>query len=297
MGILSSVDNLTKWTSTKGNTMFIVLIVLGVGTYLLLTRIKCKWLMIPAAAAIGLLVPALYGVFPQISTAAAFPIINPRTWWVDIWGIGWGFELMNFVKALPFALLAVMMWPTDAVALRAIQESNYGPKAQKSLFEMNSTFTFVSIRNIIGCLLGGAQTSAIWRSFMIPLSVVRRPIGGSSLLLGVSGIAFALLGFPIDIAVYPPILGLVLLFGIFLPLTEVGLNTLKTPAQVQIASLCVVAGLAVNPVIGWAIALLAENLNVIKDHDNAVLIPQRRIRMTLVITAITSLSYIISVVL
>ena len=296
MGILSSVDTIRNWSTTKNNTMFMVLIVLGVAVYLLLTRIKCKWLMIPAVAIIGLIVPAIYGVFPQINTAPALPIINPKTWWVDIWGIGWGFEAINFVKALPFALLAVMMWPTDAVALRAIQESNYGPKAKKSLFEMNSTFAFVSIRNIAGCFLGGSQTSAIWRSFMIPLSIVRRPIGGSSFFLGVFGIVFALLGFPIDIAVYPPILGLVLLFGIFLPLTEVGLNTIKTPTQIQIASLCVIAGLAINPVIGWAIALLTENLNIIKDKDNIVTMSPRNIIMTIVVTAITSISYIISVV-
>lgn len=297
MGILSSVDSITKWATAKSNTMHILLIASGVFVYLLLTRIKCKWLMIPAAAVIGFIVPAMYGVLPQINTAPALPIINPRTWWVDLWGIGWGIEGINFVKALPFALLAVMMWPTDAVALRVIQESNYGPKAKRSLFEMNSTFAFVSIRNIIGCLFGGAQTSAIWRSFMIPLSIVRRPIGGSSFFLGVFGIAFALLGFPIDIAVYPPILGLVLLFGIFLPLTEVGLSTLKTPAQVQIASLCVIAGLSINPVIGWAIALAAENLNIIKDQENSVKMNREKIIMTIVVSVVTSISYMISVIL
>lgn len=137
----------------------------------------------------------------------------------------------NFVKALPFALLAVVTWPIDALAVKAIQETNYPKEAEKAVFYMNSTYIIVSLKNIIGALLGGGQISAIWRSFMIPLGIVKRPIGASALILGILGASFGILGFPVDIAVFPPLLWLVLIFGVYIPLIEVGLNIIKSAAS------------------------------------------------------------------
>ncbi len=65
-------------------------------------------------------------------------------------------------------LLAIVMWPTDALAIQTILENNYGPAGRRATFLLNPTYLLVSIRNIIGVLLCGAQTAAIWRSFMIP---------------------------------------------------------------------------------------------------------------------------------
>jgi hypothetical protein len=297
MGIMSSIDSLMKWTSAVSSSMFSVLIILGIITYLVLTRMQCKWLMIPAAAFIGIIVPAVYNIYPEMTTVPGFPIVNPKVWWFDKWHLGWGFNIINLVKAMPFALLAVVMWPSDALAIKTLQEANYGPKAKKSIFHMSSTFMVVSIRNIIGAFLGGAQTSAIWRSFMIPLSIVKRPIGGSAFLLGVFGIVFALLGYPLDIAVFPPLIWLVLLFGVYIPLIEIGLNTLKTSTDTQIAALCVLAGLAINPVLGWVSAILVENLGIIKNEDNVQKLSANKIKTTLIVAAVTILTYVISVLI
>lgn len=295
MGIMSSVDSLSKWTSAKNNSIFIVLIMLGVIAYLALNKMNLKWLMIPVAAAIGILIPAFYGIYPEVKAVPAFPILNPKVWWFDIWGLGFGFTVINFIKAFPFALLAVVMWPTDGIAIKTIQESNYGPKAEKSIFHMNSTFALASIRNIIGCFLGGSQTAAVWRSFMIPLSIVRRPIGGSAFLLGISGIIFSLLGFPIDIAIFPPLIWLVLLFGVYIPLVEIGLNTLKTSAQKQIAAISLLTGLAINPVIGWVAAIVIENFNIIKEDDMKTELSYKDIKITVVVAIIATLTYLISI--
>ncbi|MBU5484574.1 DUF3360 domain-containing protein [Clostridium sp. MSJ-11] len=295
MGIMSSVDSLSQWTSTKNNSILIILIMLGVIAYLVLNKMNLKWLMIPVAAAIGLLIPAFYGIYPEVKAVPAFPILNPKVWWVDIWGLGFGFTVINFVKALPFALLAVVMWPTDGIAIKTLQESNYGPKAKKSIFHMNSTFAFASIRNIIGCFLGGAQTAAVWRSFMIPLSIVKRPIGGSAFLLGISGIVFALLGFPIDIAIFPPLIGLVLLFGVYIPLVEIGLNTLKTSAQKQIAAISLLTGLAINPVIGWVTAIVIENFNIIKEDNMKTELSSGDLKITVIVAIVATLTYLISI--
>jgi hypothetical protein len=296
MGIMSSVDSLSKWTANKSSSMFIVLIVLCAIVYLLLVRLQYKWLMIPAAALVGLVVSFLFGIYPEFKTFPSFPIIDPTVWWFDKWNLGWGISLINLLKAMPFALLAIVMWPTDALAIKTLQETNYGDKAKKSIFHMNSTFIAVSVRNIVGSILGGSQTAAIWRSFMIPLSIVRRPIGGSAFVMGVLGIICGLTGFPLDIAVFPPLIWLVLMFGIYIPLVEVGLNILQTSEQKQIASVTLLVGLALNPVLGWVIAIIVENLNIIKSVENKKVLQTQNVKMTLIVSLLVVLTYILSIV-
>jgi hypothetical protein len=234
---------------------------------------------------------AIFKVYPDRRTLTAFPIINPYDWWFNKWGLGFGINISNIIKALPFALLAVVMWPTDALAIKCLQESNYPSGAKKALFEMNSTIAVVSIRNIIGSFLGGAQTAAIWRSFMIPLSIVKRPIGGSAFLLGILGIAFGLLGFPLDIALFPPLIWMVLIFGVYMPLVEIGLSTVKTPAQAQIAGLSLLVGLAVNPVLGWVVAILIENFKITREEKSKIDFASEKIKTTIVVAAVTIFSY------
>lgn len=297
MGIISSISSLTKWTDSKNSLMFIVLIVLCTITYILLARFQLKWLMIPATSMIGLAVAFLFGIFPEFKTLPNFPIISPSVWWFDKWNLGWGISLINIVKALPFALLAIVMWPTDALSIKALQETNYGHNANKSIFHMNSTFLAVSIRNITGSILGGAQTAAIWRSFMIPLSIVRRPIGGGAFVMGILGVICGLAGFPLDIAVFPPLVWLVLMFGIYVPLIEVGLNTLKTSVEIQIAAVTLVVGLALNPVLGWVAAILIENLKIIKPSDNKEVLPTQKVKLTLLFSLVLIIAYVVSIVL
>jgi len=132
----------------------------------------------------------------------------------------------------------------------------------------------------------------VWRSFMIPLGVVRRPIGGSALLLGIIGMSFALLGFPLDVAVFPPLLWPVLIFGVYIPLLEVGLNTIRSAATAQIAGICLVGGIALNPVLGWVIAIFIENFRIIKDPKDDTVLPRNSKQLTLILTAITLVSYL-----
>ena len=144
---------------------------------------------------------------------------------------------------------------------------------------------------MIGAILGGGQISAVWRSFMIPLAVVRRPIGGSALLLGILGICFGILGFPIDISIFPPLVWLVLIFGVFVPLVEIGFSTLRNMASIQIAVICLILGIGLNPVLGWSFALLVENFKIIsaKDDDRDVGLKDKII--TVAIFAISIISY------
>ena len=295
LGIISSLESLRIWADTNQTPQLLfILLLAGLILYLTLTKLNLKWLVIPGCAAIALIIAAAYSLYPTFQTNPSLPIVNPDYWWNELWGVGWGLSPENFVKAFPFVMLALVMWPLDALAVKSLQEANYPKEAQRAIFNMNTTYIVVSVRNIVGAVLGGAQIAAVWRSFMIPLGVVKRPIGGSALLLGITGITFALLGFPLDIAVFPPLLWLVLIFGVFIPLLEVGLNTIKSAATAQIAAICLVAGIALNPVLGWVIAISIENFRVIKDPKDDFIMSKGNRVLTLIIVGITVISYFIA---
>lgn len=294
LGIGSSLERLRDWAdSTHAPGLFALLLVVGLSLYVLLGRLGARWFIIPACAAAAIAIPSLFGLAPELKTGMALPILNPEVWWNEKWGIGFGLSAGNFIKALPFAILAVVMWPIDALAIKTIQETHYPKEADKAVFDMNSTYTVVAIRTIAGALLGGSQISAIWRSFMIPLGIVRRPIGASALLLGILGVSCGVLGFPIDIAVYPPMLWLVLIFGVYIPLWEVGLTTIKSAASAQVAAVCILAGIAINPVLGWVAAISIENFIMAGDSksDRVLSVKDRYLTAGLVvITMVTFLS-------
>jgi hypothetical protein len=294
LGITGSLDSLRKFTTqSNAPALFYVLIMAGLFLYLLLSRAKLKWMTIPLTVLLSILISAIFGIFPTLKTPMGLPILDPFLWWNEKWGIGMGLTVQNFVRAFPFALLAIVMWPIDALAIQTIQEDSYPKEAKKAIFDMNATYLVVSLRNILGAMMGGSQIAAIWRSFMIPLAIVKRPIGGSALILGVVGISFGLLGFPIDIAIFPPLLWMVLILGVFIPLVEVGLSSIKTPISAQIAAICVIAGLAVNPVIGWVFSIFVENFNVLKDKSVRTLSKNDKI-ITLALVAITVIAFILT---
>lgn len=295
LGISSSLKNLQDWTNSNSREdLLLILIAVGVIAYLVLNRLEARWLIIPVCAAAALSISFLYSLYPAFETPVSFPVINPGFWWNEKWGIGFGITVENFLTALPFAMLAVVMWPIDALAVKIIQESNYPHTAKNAIFSPNPTFAIISIRNIIGSVLGGGQIAAIWRSFMIPLGVVKRPIGGSALLLAVFGICFGILGFPIDIAVFPPLIWLVLIFGVFIPLVEIGINTLHSMATVKIAVICLITGIGLSPVLGWSISLLVENFKIVDNKKDDRIIPLKDKIMTAAICIITIISYIVT---
>jgi hypothetical protein len=94
---------------------------------------------------------------------------------------------------------------------------------------------------------------------MIPLAVSKRPIGGSALLLGLIGILFALLGSPIDIAIFPPLVYMVLIFGVFTPMLEGGWDGAENVRTLVTAMSCIALGVIYSPTIGWGIALVLDN--------------------------------------
>ncbi len=295
LGIISSLEGLQNWAAeAQAASLFVLLLVAGIALYLLLTRLGLKWLVIPACAVLALLLAAAFGLFPFFKTEPGLPILSPDVWWNQKWGIGFGLNMQNFIKAVPYALLAVVLWPMDALAITTIQEKCYPPEAKNAVICLDSTYTIVSLRNIVGTVLGGSQIAAVWRSFMIPLGIVKRPVGASALMLGLLGIAFGLFGFPIDVAIFPPLLWLVLIFGVYVPLIEVGLSTIKTPASAQTAAICVIGGVAINPVVGWIFAVLAENFGIIRDPGGSRQISKNDKLITGVLAVAVIMAFIFS---
>ncbi|MCX7842247.1 MAG: DUF3360 domain-containing protein [Clostridia bacterium] len=293
LGITSSLDNLKSWAvQSKSEGLFIILLAIGLALYILLSKLRARWLIIPACAAAAIAVPFVFGHAPELKTGIGLPIMNPNVWWNEKWATGWGLNVQSFVKATPFAILAVVMWPIDALTIKTIQEDNYPREAKKAVFDMDSTYVIVSIRNIVGVLFGGGQVSAIWRSFMIPLSTVKRPIGSSALVLGILGILAGILGFPLDMAVYPPLLWLVLIFGVYVPLWETGLANIKNAASAQVAAVCVIAGIAANPVLGWIASIFIENFGIIKGCENGRSFSRKDLYITAVLIIITVATFL-----
>jgi len=268
LGIKGAIENLNLWAfATDSKILVSVIIIVGIILYISLNKVKLGWLVIPACAGFALLISVIFGRMPNFQTDIGLPVINPSIWWNDMWGTGFGFTVSNYIIALPYALFAVVLWPLDALAIKAIQDENYPKEAENAKFDMDSTYTIVSIRTILGTFIGGSQTAAIWRSFMIPLSIIKRPIGASALILGILSIAAGILGSPIDIAIFPPLLWPVLIFGVFVPMLEVGISTIKDRTLSKIASICIVGGITINPLVGWILAMVSEKLIFKRDIE------------------------------
>ncbi len=295
MGISSSLESLQSWTDAAGSAQLLfVLIAAGLICYILLSRLQYKWLIIPVCAAAAVIISSAFGLFPVFETGFGFPILSPDVWWNEKWAIGWGLNIESFLNAMPFAILAVLIWPVDALAITSLQEANYPKEAGNAFVKMNPTYAIASLRNIAGALLGGSQTAAIWRSFMIPLAVVKRPIGASALILGVLAIACGLMGFPIDIATFAPLLWMVLIFGIFIPLIEVGFGYVRSASLAQIALICIVGGIAVSPIVGWMLSVGVENFGIIKDAGSERQVTKKDRILTGSLLGIITAAYLVS---
>jgi hypothetical protein len=182
--------------------------------------------------------------------------------------MGWPDELSHWLAALPFALLAVAMWPPDFLGHRVFQKLNY-PEKTKCLMDADATMTVCSIRQMVGSFLGGSNLTSSWGTYMIPAAIAKRPIPGGAVLTGVFCIVAAIAGYPIDLASWMPVVCIALLVGVFLPLLEAGMQMITTQKSTQSAGICIFASLLVNPVFGWSLTMLLDNMGWIGDKERS----------------------------
>ena len=261
-GVLLSVEKLFEFFDGRYLLFAILLSVLAI-TYMISTILKIRWLIIPVAAAASLVIPLIAGMKIDLSAPMGHLSFNPFYWWNDRWGIGFGFDMVTLLKTLPFAIFVVLLWTIDTVSVKALIDTNSNTASGKEQIDINNSFIIASIRNIVGGVCGGAQTSSLWRSFLIPLFVIGRPIKTAAILLGLLGAIAGFTGVPIKLLSYPPIIWTVLLFGIFIPFLGAGVkNFIRTHNRLHKTTiiLLVTIGLATSPILTWAGAISVEKI-------------------------------------
>ncbi|WP_022940413.1 DUF3360 family protein [Psychromonas hadalis] len=273
-GAFSQIGYIQDWSKSidMGHVGLIVLAV-NVILYAFLAKVGKRWLAIPACAITGLLIALAFGAgFDlQFTTEMGLPNLNPVYWWgstTEGWMLGLP-NLEHFIASLPFAILAVAMWSPDFLGHRIFQELNYPRNTEKVLMDVDDTMTTCSIRQIVGTAVGGGNITSSWGTYMIPAAIAKRPIPAGSILLGSLCIIIAILGFPMDVAVWPPVMRIALLVGVFLPLLEAGMQMIKNTKDSQSAGICIFAAAVFNPVLAWALTMMLDNNGLIGDKERA----------------------------
>lgn len=266
-GVILCIQKLTAFFNKTYWILAVLLIVLTV-CYIYLLKKEKAWLMIPISAIVSLVLPLLGGIKINLLEPMNNLVLNPGYWWEGVWGIGFGLNLPTILKTLPFAIFVMLLWAMDTVAITTLLDEQSKEEQKREEINLNQSFMMVAIRNIIGGIFGGAQTSSLWRSFLIPLFMIKRPMRGATILLSVLCITVGLLGMPIKILAFPPLVWTVLLFGIFMPLSLTGFNKWRRGKQlVQKIGIIILAaiGIGYSPIITWLGAVVLEKLS--KNND------------------------------
>lgn len=261
-GVLMSGKKLYQYFAGDVNVFFTIMVCL-VPVYIILYRRKLSWMMILASAGVAFVVPVLFGAGYQPTQVHSTLNISPSYWWKDLWGIGYGFQIGTILRTIPFALMVILLWTIDTVSIQAIRENSYKGEGAKEPLYVKESFYVVAIRNVLGAMFGGAQTGSLWRSFLIPLYMVKRPMRQCAVILGLCGLIASLLGFPIQIMAYTPLVWTVLLFGIFMPFTMTAVSNLieeRKPHNRIWIVLFSAAGIWINPLLTWAASVAYEKM-------------------------------------
>lgn len=282
MGAKSQITSLFDWAGSLqskheldyslGYVAFFILLV-NVILYAYLAKVGKRWLAIPlcSIAAIALAFGLGAGLDLQFVTEPGIPNLNPVYWWGST-EQGWQLGLPNmahFIASLPFAILAVAMWSPDFLGHRIFQELNYPKGTDKVLMDVDDTMTTCSLRQIVGTALGGGNITSSWGTYMIPAAIAKRPIPAGAILLGLLCIIVAVVGYPMDVTVWRPVMSIALLVGVFLPLLEAGMQMVKDTQNSQAAGICIFAAFVANPVLAWALTMLLDNNGLIGDKERA----------------------------
>jgi len=282
MGAESQISSLFDWSTnlqashkldySLGYVAFFILIA-NVALYAILAKIGKRWLAIPLCSIAAVIMAFALGAGLDLKfvTEPGIPNLNPVYWWGST-EQGWQLGLPNFehfVASLPFAILAVAMWSPDFLGHRIFQELNYPKGAEKVLMDVDDTMTTCSLRQMVGTALGGGNITSSWGTYMIPAATAKRPIPAGAILLGILCIVVAIIGYPMDIAVWQPVMSIALLVGVFLPLLEAGMQMVKDSKSSQSAGICIFAAFVANPVLAWALTMLLDNNGLIGDTERA----------------------------
>lgn len=275
-GLINQTGRLRTWSVNFGNELvFLVVIILILVTYAYLSRVDKRWMAIPIASIVAATAAFIMGAPFEFITKPGIPNINPLYWWGNDTGWMLGLpDLHAFVTVLPFAVLAIAMWPPDFLGHRIFQETHYPQNATKVRMDVDDTMVVASFRQIVGSILGGGNLTSSWGTYLIPASIAKRPIPAGAILAGVGCVLVALAGYPMDLAMWPPVLVAALIVGVFLPLLEAGMRMIKDVKHAESGAICLFASVIVNPVFGWAAAMMIENSGLLGDTEHVRSLPK-----------------------
>ncbi len=271
IGTIGQVKAIQKWATgiELGYIGFAVLIA-NLILYAFLARVGKRWLAIPVCSFLAAAVALILGAPFEFTTTPGLPSFNPMYWWGEDTGWKLGMPgVSSFISSLPFAILAVAMWSPDFLGHRIFQEMNYPKKAKNVLMDVDDTMIGCSLRQVTSAFFGSGCITSSWGTYMIPAAIAKRPIPGGAIATGILCSIVAIAGFPMDIAVWRPVLGIALLVGVYLPLLEAGMEMVHDSKDTQASGICIFSSAVVNPVFGWALTMFLDNNGLIGDKDRA----------------------------
>ncbi|MBI9059924.1 MAG: DUF3360 family protein [Labilibaculum sp.] len=271
VGLISQIGKLELWASgIDSGVISFAVIGVTILIYAYLAKVNKRWLAIPLCSALAGIIAYAMGAEFAFTTKPGLPHMNPFWWWGETtgWQLGWP-NFGHFVAVVPFAILAVAMWSPDYLGHRVFQELNYPKKAKNVLMDVDDTMTVASIRQAVGAFLGGGNIASSWGTYMIPAAIAKRPIPGGAVLTAILCVLAAIFGYPMDLAMWEPVLRVALIVGVFLPLLEAGMQMVRKHKDSLSAGTCIFACAFVNPVFGWAFAMLLDNMGLIGDRERA----------------------------
>jgi flagellar biosynthesis protein FliQ len=128
---------------------------------------------------------------------------------------------------------------------------------------IDDTMTSASIRQTFGSILGGANFTSSWGTYIVPAAIAKRPIPAGAGLTALFCVVASIWGYPMDLAMWQPVLCVALIVGVFIPLLEAGMEMTREGKTTQSAAIVVFSSALVNPAFGWSLTMLLDNLGLI----------------------------------
>lgn len=272
IGTTGQVKTLFKWAEGFNMPHIAFVVILGtIIMYALLEHWGKRWLAVPVGCFLAGATAWILGAPFTFKTEPGLPNMNPAYWWGE--NTGWQLGLPtfdSFLVVFPFAVLAVAMWSPDFLGHQVFQKLNYPEKAEKAHMDIDDTMVSCAMRQTAGSILGGANFTSSWGTYIVPASIAKRGIPAGALLTAVFCIVASLWGYPMDLAIWQPVLSVALIVGVYVPLLEAGMEMTRKGKTTQSAAIVVFASALVNPVFGWSLTMLLDNLGLIGDKKRSV---------------------------
>lgn len=265
IGTTSQVKKLFAWAESINMAhIAFVIIFTTILLYALLEHFKKRWLAVPLSCLLGGGLAFVLGAPFEFKAGPGLPNMDPMYWWGESTGWMLGLPtLESFIVVLPFAVLAVAMWSPDFLGHQVFQKISYPERTEKVQMNIDDTMLSASARQTFGSIMGGANFTSSWGTYIVPAAIAKRPIPAGAVLTALFCIIAGIWGYPMDLAIWQPVLCVALIVGVFIPLLEAGMEMTREGKTTQSAAIVVFSSALVNPAFGWSLTMLLDNLGLI----------------------------------